>query len=283
MLTLGLGRARSMEWVMGGVRGRAVAGAVGSLAAAWAADALPSVTAIAPLRRLSVAATDTAGPGRVVLSFDDGPDPATTPALLDILARSDARAIFFVVGERLARHPGLGRDIVSAGHRIGVHGWHHRPHLLMTPAGVSADIRRTARSLRDAFGVHPRLWRPPHGIATTSGLRAARACGLRPLLWTADGRDWSRSATAAQVHDRVMAGLGDVARQGAVVLLHDTAERHPGATPPSLPAAESVIAACRQRGWHIDRLSDEAAPAAGSAARRGVHGAVEGEGDVLHA
>ena len=228
-------------------------GAAGSaVAAVGLADALPSVAA-ARWVRLAVAPR-LAGVGRpdhVALTVDDGPDPRSTPAWLEALAGLDVRATFFLLGERLARHPGLGTRLVDSGHEVAVHGWRHRPHLVTTPLAVAADLRRALACIREVTGATPRFWRPPHGIPTTTGLLTAHRAGLQPVLWTADGRDWATSADGASVAHRIARQL----QGGGVVLLHDGAGPD-GHSTAALAALPDIIATARRHDLVTGPLGD---------------------------
>lgn len=222
-----------------------------SLALVTAAHVTPSVLTVPFLRSrvLGTVSSDTA----VALTFDDGPDPDSTPRYADALAELEVRATFFVLGTKLRAHPDLARSLVAGGHEIAVHGWTHRPHLLRTPWDVAADIRRTCELVRDTAGHRPRYWRPPHGIVTGTGLATAAALGLRPMLWTADGRDWRSASTPQSITERILGSL----RPGGVVLLHDThAYSAPGRRDPALDAVPMLVSGCRSRGWAPGRLSD---------------------------
>jgi peptidoglycan/xylan/chitin deacetylase (PgdA/CDA1 family) len=153
----------------------------------------------------------------VVLTFDDGPHAEGTPAILDILARAHARAIFFLVGEQVEQRPQMAARIASEGHLTALHGYRHRLQLRMRAAELEADLRRGAAAIADATGAEVRWHRPPYGIYSPAGLEAARAAGLQPLLWSRWGKDWRKFTTprriAARATDRVQAG--------DVILLHD--------------------------------------------------------------
>jgi peptidoglycan/xylan/chitin deacetylase (PgdA/CDA1 family) len=217
-------------------------------------QALPSVTAVAHLRRrVTPGLAGVTDAPHVALTFDDGPDPESTLAVAEQLARMRVSATFFVLGEQLAAYPGIGRRLAAAGHELAVHGWRHRPHLLRTPGSIDADLRRTARVITQVIGTRPTHWRPPNGIATTSALLSARRLGLQPVLWTADGRDWRRDASAASICDRVTADL----RAGGVVLLHDSdSQSTPGSWRHVVRAIPNLVGYCREHGWEVGPLRD---------------------------
>ncbi|GAA3119899.1 hypothetical protein GCM10017687_36900 [Streptomyces echinatus] len=124
----------------------------------------------------------TGGRRHIALTFDDGPDPVSTPDFLDALDELGARATFFVVGERAVRHPAVVRETVRRGHELGVHGWRPRPALApRVRPRRDEEVARTVRAVHDLTGHRPRWYRPPYGILTTSRWRAARRAGLRTV------------------------------------------------------------------------------------------------------
>jgi peptidoglycan-N-acetylglucosamine deacetylase len=182
------------------------------------ARTLPALAPVAP-RVANALGISLRLPGAVgvALTFDDGPHPEGTPAVLDILAQSGARATFFLVGEQVLRRPARAAEIAAAGHTIALHCHRHRLQLRLTSAQIDADLGRARTAIEDATGVRPRCHRPPYGIYSAAGLRAARAAGLRPLLWSRWGKDWRRFTTPARIAARATRELS----AGDVILLHD--------------------------------------------------------------
>jgi peptidoglycan/xylan/chitin deacetylase (PgdA/CDA1 family) len=158
-----------------------------------------------------------AGASGVALTFDDGPHPEGTPAVLELLARAGARATFFVVGEQVRREPELVAEIAAAGHQVALHGYRHRLQLRLSTTQVRDDIARGVATIEDATGAGPVWHRPPYGIYSPAGLLAAQSAGLRPLLWSRWGKDWRRFTTPPRIASRVLSGL----LPGDVILLHD--------------------------------------------------------------
>jgi peptidoglycan/xylan/chitin deacetylase (PgdA/CDA1 family) len=167
----------------------------------------------------------------VAVTFDDGPSPHATPAVLDRLDALGLRATFFPNGAAVDRHPDLAAELSARGHQVETHGYSHRHHLWASPAWVAADIDRATAAMA-RIEVRPRWLRPPYGQVSAGTVAAARGAGLRLALWSAWGREWA-TADAAAVARRVI----DRLRPGAVVLLHDSDEfSPPGAAARALDA-----------------------------------------------
>jgi peptidoglycan-N-acetylglucosamine deacetylase len=211
------------------------------IAAAWTLPALaPVVPGLAGA--LGIATTIDA-PGAVALTFDDGPHPAGTPAILEILAAHGATATFFMVGEQVNRAPRLAAEVAEAGHGIAVHGHRHRNLLRLTPRQIADDLDRARTAIEDATGTPTTLHRPPYGIYSWTALHAVRQRGWTPLLWSRWGRDWRRFTTPAKIAAKVAGRL----EAGDVLLLHDaddySAPRSHERTAQALPRVLEAIRA----------------------------------------
>lgn len=165
-------------------------------------------------------------PGKVVLTFDDGPDPAWTPAILDILERERVPAVFFVVGAQAEAHPGLLDRIAVAGHEIGNHTFTH-PNLLKIPlAQLDLELSATQRLIESRSGRGTVLFRPPFGIDSEprsldeiKRIEAADQLGYLTVGMNIDPRDWEDGVSADAIVQRIRDGVGSGA--GSIVLLHD--------------------------------------------------------------
>src|SRR5262249_15349571 len=136
--------------------------AAGCLAVAHAG---PGVTALAPVRRRFFPRLAGQGrPDHVALPFDDGPEPAWTPAVLAVLAPLGARATVFLPGSMAVQAPGLAAEITAAGHEVAVHGWAHQYTVLRWPRAVADDLARARDAVAAAAGAQPRFYRPPYGV-----------------------------------------------------------------------------------------------------------------------
>jgi len=197
---------------------RRLAGA-GALALAVAVPhAGPALAPIVPAvgRRLPVVLREEEVEG-VFLTFDDGPHPQGTPAVLEILREAGQTATFFLAGEQVERRPALAAEIVAAGHRVELHCHRHRNQLRLTPRALLDDAERGRAAIEQASGQEIADYRPPYGIFSGAGLAAIRSRGWRPVLWSQWGRDWTRHATAASITRKATERV----RPGDIVLLHD--------------------------------------------------------------
>jgi peptidoglycan/xylan/chitin deacetylase (PgdA/CDA1 family) len=178
------------------------------------------------------------------LTFDDGPDPSWTPAVLQALAAAGAVATFFVLGERAAAEPAIVERLVAAGHAVELHGHGHLRHPATSRECVEGDAD-AALAVLGAGGVTPRLWRVPWGDLAPWSAEIAAARGLTLAGWTVDTHDWRGDSA-----ESMLAAIEQQIRPGAIVLAHD------GVGPGALRTgcAETVrligplVAAARRRG-----------------------------------
>jgi len=187
-------------------------------AGAGAAWALPALAPVVPSLAAALGVPRQLDGARgVALTFDDGPHPEGTPAVLDLLAASGVKASFFLVGEQVRAFPELAERIAAEGHEVAVHGDRHRVMLRLPSAAIAADLDRAQATIGELTGQRPRFHRPPLGIYSYPGIKIARQMGLEALLWSRWGRDWSAKSTAASISEMVTADLAP----GDVLLLHD--------------------------------------------------------------
>jgi peptidoglycan-N-acetylglucosamine deacetylase len=227
----------------------AAASAAGVAGAAALVHAGPALAGVSPFgMRVTPALVGRGREDHVALTFDDGPDPESTPAFLEALDGLGWHATFFMLGTMARRAPGLVAEVAAAGHEIAVHGDEHRNMLRRTPRGAADDIRRCRDTLADASGREPAWFRPPFGILSYGALRGARRTGLRTVLWTTWGRDWRKEATPETV-------VADVLRRyvgGGTVLLHDSdCESYPGSWRSALGALPRLGDELSSRGLAV--------------------------------
>lgn len=189
-------------------------------------------------------------PGRraVALTFDDGPMPGTTEAVLEILRRAGARATFFLVGENVSRHPDLARRIVLEGHEIGNHTLsHHEALSLEGPARIAAEIDGGARAIEDATGVGSRLFRMPNGFTGHWVPALLEARGLVHVKFSFRAHDWFETSP-----ERLARRVVRQAGPGAIVALHDGEElREDGQREVLLEALPAMLEGWRERGLEV--------------------------------
>lgn len=191
-------------------------------------------------------------PPRVVLTFDDGPDPRTTPRLLDVLRERGVPATFFLIGIHARRHPDLVRRINAEGHLIGNHSLHHHDlGMFRRRRYWERELEETDRVILDAIGRRPLLFRPPVGMRNVQLARALRRGGYRVVTWTRSARDGVRPSPAR------FERLGATCRAGDILALHDGCDRG------TRPAKERTVASVgplldqiAARGLGVACLSD---------------------------
>ncbi len=164
--------------------------------------------------------------GQLALTFDDGPNPKSTPQLLEILAQHDVKATFFMLGQFARQEPMLARYVADAGHLIGNHSWNH-PDLSLTSASEVRDqLARTKDTLQQITGNPVRYFRPPYGARRPYVLRAARELGMIPVTWNAMTSDWSEPSPE-RIAANLMAKIASNQRRGFAsnIVLHDGGHR----------------------------------------------------------
>ena len=161
----------------------------------------------------------TPGQAEIALTFDDGPDPETTPRVLDHLQRANVPATFFLIGHEVERHPGLAADIAARGHAIGNHTYSHPKRFSMLgPAALGGEVDRAQEAIEGACGQRPVLLRPPIGHKNPYLGSVLRERRMRCVTWTTRSLDLlSRNS------DRLVRRLSLKARPGSIILLHDRA------------------------------------------------------------
>jgi peptidoglycan/xylan/chitin deacetylase (PgdA/CDA1 family) len=186
----------------------------------------------------------------VALTFDDGPSPEHTPRVLDLLDEAGVKATFFVIGRKAAAHPELLRDIVARGHAVGIHSHVHDRFLtLRSPDTVGDDLAEAIATVEGITGLKPTLFRPPVGLTSPRIARALEWFDLVVVGWSVRGLDGLAGALPARVAERIVPRLQD----GAIVLLHDAAERD-DFCPASLAALPRILSAMRNRDLDGVRL-----------------------------
>jgi peptidoglycan/xylan/chitin deacetylase (PgdA/CDA1 family) len=161
---------------------------------------------------------------RLALTYDDGPNDPHTLRLLDILARHNLHATFFLIGRYVRRRPDIVRELVKAGHVVGNHTFTHPLLTLKSADEVRRELTDCRKAIEDAVGQHSNLFRPPFGGRRPAVLRVARSLGLQPIMWNVTGYDWN-APPAAAIERKVESQM----RGGDVILLHDGGHKQMGA------------------------------------------------------
>jgi peptidoglycan/xylan/chitin deacetylase (PgdA/CDA1 family) len=191
--------------------------------------------------------------GRMIaLTYDDGPNPRHTEALMEVLDRHGAKATFLLIGRWAEREPELVRSLAQAEHALGNHTWSHPTMPLRSSAAIHEELRRCREAVEGA-GVSfstvggGDLMRPPYGRRRPGTLRAVRDAGYTPLLWSITCYDWRRTATV----DKLVA-RGSRARSGDVILLHDGSNTAPDADrSASVAATDEILRRLTAEGYRF--------------------------------
>ena len=186
----------------------------------------------------------------MALTFDDGPDPDITPAVLDALGEAGARGTFFLVGERVLLHPGIVRMIAEGGHRIGNHSMSHSRMIFMKRNEVEEEIDGVQRAVEDAAGTAPVMFRPPYGIFDFTCARVVKERAMKLVLWTVLSGDYSDAS-----RDEILRRVTPFVRAGSIVVFHDT-ENGGGWNLPGIIREIALVAGERNvRLGGVDELS----------------------------
>jgi peptidoglycan/xylan/chitin deacetylase (PgdA/CDA1 family) len=160
----------------------------------------------------------------LALTYDDGPNDLHTQRLLEVLAKHDVRATFFMIGRYVQQRPQIVHEVAAAGHVIGNHTFTHPNLALISALQTRIQLQECRRALQDVIGEHSNLFRPPFGARRPETLHIARALGLDPVMWNVTAFDW-KPTTAAKVERNVIRRISG----GDVILLHDGSHQGLGA------------------------------------------------------
>jgi peptidoglycan/xylan/chitin deacetylase (PgdA/CDA1 family) len=191
------------------------------------------------------------GTKQLALTYDDGPNDPHTQRMLEVLARHNVRATFFLIGRFVQQRPDLAREIAQAGHVIGNHTFTH-PFLTFKP---TAEIRRELNdchsAIQDAIGQHSNLFRPPFGARRPAVLSTVRELGLEPVMWNVTGYDWDAPPPCAEIEKKVTKQI----RGGDVILLHDGGHKQMGADrSQTVLATDHLLAKYKSEGYDFSTV-----------------------------
>jgi len=190
-------------------------------------------------------------PGEFAVTFDDGPNPAATGRILDVLARYGAHATFFMLGGNVRRHGDLAKRVVAEGHEPAVHGDNHWPVPLLLPRGIRSEVLHTAASIEEVTAVSPRFYRPPFGFMSPGQARFVRNLGYEPVLGDVYPED-PHSPGVERIVRRVMARL----RGGSILILHDGSPVGSPSRWQTVEALEIILHAAAERGLRGTTVAD---------------------------
>jgi len=180
-----------------------------------------------------------AGENKVYLTFDDGPVPEVTPAILDILRQNDIKATFFCVGDNVSKHPAIYRQILTDGHATGNHTYNHIKGLGSKTKHYLDNVEQAARYIQSD------LFRPPYGMMKQTQFLALRK-KYRIILWDVISCDYDASLSPQQCIANVM----DFVRDGSIITFHDSQKARNNV----LEALPRVIQQLKQRGYSFDKI-----------------------------
>lgn len=193
-----------------------------------------------PRDELLVRRSPKPGAKLVALTFDDGPWPEWTEAVLDVLAERDVRATFFVLGRQVKRHPGLTERIAEDGHLLGSHSLSHKRYSELKASQIRRETTGSWQAIRDASGVSTEWIRPPYGSMDAKAWRELRRLKAQVVMWDVDPKDWQRPGSA-KIASRVVRHV----KPGSIVLLHDGG----GNRKQTLRALPRIIKRLRAKGY----------------------------------
>jgi peptidoglycan/xylan/chitin deacetylase (PgdA/CDA1 family) len=187
------------------------------------------------------------GTKQLALTYDDGPNDPHTLRLLEVLAKHNARATFFLIGRYVRQRPEIAREVVKAGHVVGNHTFTHPLLTLKSAAEVRQELSDCRSALHDAVGEHSNLFRPPFGGRRPAVLRVARELGLEPVMWNVTGYDWNAPPSAV-IEQKVSRQI----RGGDVILLHDGGHKQMGVDrSQTVTATDHLISRYKSDGYEF--------------------------------
>jgi peptidoglycan/xylan/chitin deacetylase (PgdA/CDA1 family) len=193
-----------------------------------------------------------AGSRKLALTYDDGPNDPYTLQLLDVLAKHDVRATFFLVGRFVEQRPDIVRAIVAAGHDIGNHTWSHPYLIWASPAEARRQLERTSRVIEEVTGQTPRLFRPPFGGRRPGTFGLVRKLGMTPIMWRVSTYDWE-----ADSHEFILKKARKRIRGGDVILMHDGGHTRMGVKRShTVAATDQLISEYKMKGYEFVSVSE---------------------------
>jgi peptidoglycan/xylan/chitin deacetylase (PgdA/CDA1 family) len=192
------------------------------------------------------------GSKKVALTYDDGPNDPHTLRLLEVLARHEVHATFFMIGQYVRQRPEIARAVAQAGHVIGNHTFTHPLLIFESAAETRKQLIDCRSALTDAIGQHSNLFRPPFGGRRPATLRVARELALEPVMWNVTGYDWN-APPASEIEKKVSRKI----RGGDVILLHDGGHQAMGADrSQTVIATDNLIRRYKDQGYEFVTVAE---------------------------
>jgi peptidoglycan/xylan/chitin deacetylase (PgdA/CDA1 family) len=190
---------------------------------------------------------------QLALTFDDGPNDPYTLQLLDVLAKYDVKATFFLMGKYVDRRPDIVREIVAAGHVVANHTYNHPNLIFRSQTQFRDELARCELALDNAVGEnHAPLFRPPFGGRRPAVFRTLKDSGMKPILWSVTGWDWN-----AKSSDEIERKVKNQIRGGDVILLHDGGHLAFGTDRSfTVKATDQLIARYKGEGYSFPTIPD---------------------------
>ena len=190
------------------------------------------------------------GTRQIALTYDDGPNDPHTLRLLEVLAKHNAHATFFLIGRYVQHSPEIAREILQSGHIIGNHTFTHPLLTFLSEAQIGQELSACQTALQDATGQSPTLFRPPFGGRRPAVFRVAREQGLEPIMWNVTGYDWS-APPATEIEKKIAGQI----HGGDVILLHDGGHRQIGADrSQTVIATDHLIDRYKKEGYNLSTI-----------------------------
>jgi peptidoglycan/xylan/chitin deacetylase (PgdA/CDA1 family) len=189
---------------------------------------------------------------QLALTYDDGPNDPHTLRLLEVLAKHNVKATFFLIGRYAQQRPDIVREIVNAGHIVGNHTFSH-PNLIFASASrTRTQLRECQEAITQAIGQHSPLFRPPFGGRRPGTLGVARSLGLVPVMWNVSGEDWKGYSA-----DAIKQKIRRQVRRGDVILLHDGSHTGMGTDrSQTIIATDQLIAETKSEGFEFTTIPE---------------------------
>jgi peptidoglycan/xylan/chitin deacetylase (PgdA/CDA1 family) len=192
------------------------------------------------------------GSRQLALTYDDGPNDPHTLRLLEVLARHDVKATFFMIGRFVTEKPEIAREVARAGHVIGNHTFNHPNLIFCSAALVRSELEQCRKILTDTVGRHSTLWRPPFGARLPHVLRVSRKLGLEPVMWTVSSNDWKIRAA-----DGIERRVAERIRGGDIILMHDGSHVRMGADRArTVEATDRLIPRFKDQGYEFMTVTE---------------------------